>query len=252
MHLVILFIFLLIGVANGFINVTGGGGGLITTPLLLAFGLSPYASLATSKFVPIGGLLAGGAKYYKEKVVRRNKALVILAIVVSIGAIIAANLTLSINEQLLKYIILTATATIIALTIFSKENKNVSKSAAINTPNHLSFGVLFWSFIVSLYQGSIGIGGGIFLAFVFRKFMRYSYLESAALMNVLSALVTIISAVTFTIKGVVNYEYGVPLFLGSIFGGYLGAHIAIKKGEKLLKIITIVVSVGLLVKILLT
>lgn len=249
MHVLVL---LLIGVANGFINVTGGGGGLITTPLLLALGLSPYASLATSKFIPIGGLVAGSAKYYKAKVVIHNRSLFILAIVVSFGAVIAANLTLSINEQLLKYIILVATSIIIFLTIISKDTKYVSESSAKNASDIPSFGTLFWSFIVSLYQGSIGIGGGIFLAAVLRKFMRLSYLESAALMNILAVLITIISAATFTIKGVVNYEYGIPLFIGSIIGGYIGAHIAIKKGEKLLKIITIIVSIVLLIKVLLT
>jgi len=71
-------------------------------------------------------------------------------------------------------------------------------------------------------------------------------------MNILAVLITIIAAITFTIKGVVNYQYGIPLFIGSIIGGYFGAHIAIKKGEKLLKIITIILSIGLLAKILLT
>jgi uncharacterized membrane protein YfcA len=252
MHALILFSLLLIGVANGFINVTGGGGGLITTPLLLTLGLTPYASLATSKFVPIGGLVAGGAKYYREKIITKNTLLFFLAFVVSIGAIIGANLTLSISEHILKYIILIFTVIILVLSISPHGKRNNSMLRKKKMPETFSFGTLFWSFIVSIYQGSIGIGGGIFLAAVFRNSIRYSYLESAALMNILSALITIIAAVTFTVKGVVNYQYGIPLFIGSIIGGYLGAHIAIKKGDKLLKVITILVSIGLLVKILLT
>lgn len=250
MHFLFLAFFLLIGVVNGFINVTGGGGGLITTPLLLALGLSPYASLATSKFVPIGGLITGGAKYYQAKIVSKNKLLVIFAITVAIGAIIAANLTLSINQLVLKYIIIIATMIILLLSIFSKNKKAVSKVYFNKSTQLPPTKVIFWVFLVSIYQGSIGIGGGIFLAFVFRKFMQYTYLESAALMNILAILITIISAATFTVKGVVNYEYGIPLFLGSIIGGYLGAHVAIKKGDKLIKIITIVVSVGLIIKVL--
>jgi uncharacterized membrane protein YfcA len=251
MHFLFLFGLLLIGVVNGFINVTGGGGGLITTPLLLALGLSPYAALATSKFVPIGGLVSGGAKYYKEKVVRRNKSLLYLAIIVSIGGFIAANLTLSINATILKYIIITATSVMLLLAIFAKDRpvSQVSKDTVSHSP---SFGLLFWSFIVSIYQGSIGIGGGIFLAAIFRKFMQYSYLASAALMSVLTILIALISAATFTLKGVVNFEYGIPLFLGSIIGGYVGAHTAIKKGDRLLKLITIVVSIALLLKVILT
>lgn len=251
MHILLLLGLLLIGVANGFINVTGGGGGLITTPLLLALGLNPYASLATSKFVPIGGLVMGGAKYYQAKVVTHNKLLFILAFIVSFGAIISANFTLSINEQVLKYIILTATVLILFLTLFPAK-KNSGNNVTSQQSNKLSFSLIFWTFVVSLYQGSIGIGGGIFLAFVFRRFLRQTYLESAAMMNILAVLITIISAATFTVKGVVNYQYGVPLFIGSIIGGYMGAHIAIKKGEKLLKIITVLVSFGLLIKVLLT
>src|SRR6185312_6967151 len=95
-----------------------------TTPLLLALGLNPYASLATSKFVPIGGLVSGGIKYYKAKVIKGDKTLLILAIIVSLGSIIAANLTLSVSEQALKYIIIVSTAVILFLTIFSKDANN--------------------------------------------------------------------------------------------------------------------------------
>src|SRR6266566_1338826 len=103
MHLASFIAFLLIGIVNGFINVTGGGGGLITTPLLLALGLNPYQSLATSKFVPIGGLVTGGVRYYKAKVISSSTTLWILLLTVSVGSIIAANFTLSINAVILKY-----------------------------------------------------------------------------------------------------------------------------------------------------
>ena len=98
----------------------------------------------------------GGAKYYQAKVVTHNKLLFFLAFIVSLGAVISANLALSINEHMLKYIILTATALILFLTI-SPTNKSEKKTFT-QAANKLSFPLIFWTFVVSLYQGSIGIG----------------------------------------------------------------------------------------------
>jgi uncharacterized protein len=249
MQLLIFILFMIIGFATGFVNATGGGGALITTPLLLAFGVNPYATLATNKLVPIGGLLIGGAKYYSAKVFRWSWSLLLLAVITAVGAFIAANLTLTINAVILKYIILITTLSIVTTIILKKDKKSTESTGndKINIPN-IKF--LFAVFFISIYQGSIGIGGGIFLASAFRHFLKYSFVKSAALMNALTVIIMLVSAMTFAFKGVINYEYGIPLFIGSIVGGYAGAHIAIKKGDRLLKTITILIAAALVVKVL--
>jgi uncharacterized membrane protein YfcA len=93
--------FILAGIVIGFINVTGGGGALVTTPLLLALGVNPYIAVATNKFVPIGGFITGGTKYYNAKVLTKNKLLLLMAIFASASAILGANLILTINATIL-------------------------------------------------------------------------------------------------------------------------------------------------------
>lgn len=252
MHIIILFIFLLIGVVIGFINATSGGGGVISTPLFLAFGLSPYVALATSKLVPIGGLITGTVKYNRAKLIEKNKSVLLLSIIVAVGAIVAANLTIQINAAVLKYIILISSIVILLLITFKKSegiktNHDEKEHIRIRDPR-----IIFWVFLVSIYQGSIGIGGGVFLAFIFRHFMKYSYLKGAALMNTLSIIITVASASTFAFKGIMNFEYGIPMFIGNTIGGYIGAHVAIKKGDTLLKIITIIVSIAIIIKVFFT
>lgn len=252
MHLLILLVFLLIGGVIGFINATSGGGGVISTPLFLAIGLNPYVALATSKFTPIGGLIAGSFKYYKANLIEKNKSVLLLSVIVAIGAIIAANLTIQINALVLKYIILISSIIILLLITFKRTNENSKNKVETKQIHIRDIKTVFWIFIVSIYQGSIGIGGGVFLAFIFRHFMKYSYLKGAALMNTLSVIITIASASTFIFKGVMNFEYGIPMLIGNTIGGYIGAHIAIKKGDKLLKIITIIISIAIIIKVLLT
>ena len=62
-----------------------------------------------------------------------------------------------------------------------------------------------------------------------------------------------VSAVTiFIIKGIINYPVGIALFLGMMIGGYLGAHSAIKKGNKWLKFLLPSAIIASAIKILLT
>jgi uncharacterized membrane protein YfcA len=60
-----------------------------------------------------------------------------------------------------------------------------------------------------------------------------------------------IGALTLALQTEVKWEWVIPLVLGAIAGGYLGAHLSIAKGNKIVKrcfeVVTILVGVSLLV-----
>jgi len=42
---------------------------------------------------------------------------------------------------------------------------------------------------------------------------------------------TISSLVIFALNGIIDYKIGIVLLIGMTVGGYIGAHVAIKKGD---------------------
>ena len=241
------FIFL-IGILNGFINVTSGGAGLVNTPLLLALGLSPYAALATTKFITIGSGISGSSKYHKEKIFSNHTFIVWVVLVSLIGGIVGANVTFLVNAILLKLSIIVVAIIIILLTIFKKQKKEHAGQEQIK-PVH-SVVTLIGLFIIAIYGGSIGMGAGIAVIALLVHYTKLSYIQSSAVMTFFTLGATFGSAATFFLKGAINFEYGIPLFLGSVAGGWLGAHMAIKKGEKLIQWMTIILAILLIGKVI--
>lgn len=245
-----MFLFLgifLIGIFNGFVNVTVGGAGLINTPLLLALGLGPYAALATTKFITFGSGLLGSTRYHKGNIFQNKKMVALILLISLVGGVIGAQITFLVNESELKWAIIIVALVVLFLTIFKRQNTEEINVVQRSKAHYVI--ALICIFFVSIYGGSIGMGAGIVIIALLVHFMKYSYIQSSALMTLFTLALTFGSAVTFMVKGAVNYEYGVPLFIGSAIGGWVGAHVAIKKGNKLIQLLLIIMSLVLISKI---
>jgi uncharacterized membrane protein YfcA len=241
-------IIFLIGIFNGFINVTSGGAGLINTPLLLALGLSPYNALATTKFITIGSGISGSMKYHREKVFRNHIFILWVVLVSFIGGIAGAAFTFLVNALALEWSIIIIAASIILLTIFRKQGEERAGNEQVK-PLHTMI-TMVGLFIIAIYGGSIGMGAGIAVIALLVHYTKFSYLQSSAVMTFFTLGAIIGSTLLFLFKGAVNFEYGVPLFLGSVVGGWIGAHTAVKKGNKLIKWMTISITVVLIGKVI--
>jgi uncharacterized membrane protein YfcA len=238
----------LIGIFNGFINVTVGGAGLINTPLLLALGLGPYSAIATTKFITFGSGFAGSSRYHRGKIFQNKKLVLFILVLSLIGGVIGAQLTFLINELVLEWTIVGIALLILFLTIFKKPKK---ETVEVVHHSKVQYGIaLVAIFFTSIYGGSIGMGAGIVVIAILVHYMKYTYIQSSALMTIFTLALTFGSAVTFMLKGAVNYEFGIPLFIGSAIGGWIGAHIAIKKGNKLIEILTVIIALVLIGKVL--
>jgi uncharacterized membrane protein YfcA len=245
-----MFLFLgifIIGIFNGFINVTAGGAGLINTPLLLALGLHPYAALATTKFITFGSGIAGSTRYHRGNIFQ-NKILVLLMLIIClVGGVIGASLTFLINESVLRWAIIIVAVVVLYLTIFKQQKP---EKIAETPPSKLKYAIALSAiFFTSIYGGSIGMGAGIIVIAIYVHYMKFSYVHSSALMTLFTLALTFGSTAIFMVKGAVNYEYGIPLFIGSVIGGWIGAHMAITKGNKLIKTLTVVIALLLICKI---
>jgi uncharacterized membrane protein YfcA len=90
-------------------------------------------------------------------------------------------------------------------------------------------------FLISVWGGFFAAGGGILNRYVWMHFFGLTIIEVSATNKIPWLVSSVVVLLTFIFAGVVHYAYGLTLFLGMLVGGYLGAHWAVKRGDRWVK-----------------
>ena len=230
MELSILIIVFLIGIIASLIGaIAGGGDALISIPALIFLGLPANVSVATNKLGGIGAATSTIFAYAQAKKIV-YKYVVSFTVISAIGAGIGANILVRINEELLSKIIGVILLLVLPF-IFIKKAGLIRKKV---TKIHLTVGFILF-FCIAVYGGSFSVGGGILALMILIYMFGLTYIEANATNRIPWLAEILVSLIVFIYFGLVNYFYGIALLLGRFIGGYFGAKIAVKQGEKFVK-----------------
>ncbi len=241
-----LLIIFLVGLFASSIGTIVGGGGLINVPMFIFLGLPAQSAVATNKLSNFG-FLAGFYKFKKEGKVDMKLGLV-LATFTMIGGLIGANLLLQMQENILKRLIGVITILVLAVIIL-KRNIGLEKIKTKVTPVKRFFGYIV-TFFLGIYNGFFGGGVGTFYSYVLILIFGQTFIESAGTRKVLTLLSNFIATIVFLMAGIINYTYFIVLFSSTVIGSYVGSAYAIKKGEKWVRNLFIVVVLLMAIKLL--
>lgn len=220
----------------GFIDSIAGGGGLLLVPSLLIGGLPPQIALGTNKFAATLGTSAALTNFiFNKKVIWKIAAIGIVFALV--GASIGSKAILSFDSEMVGKIIvfLLPIAIFVTLTAKKGSNKNLdlkSKKIYILTPIICS--------IVGFYDGFFGPGTGSFFIIAFSLLLGLNLVSASATSKVFNFISNLGALVIFVLNGKVIYHLGIPLAIANILGNYVGSHLVIKKGARVVKIFLII------------
>lgn len=243
---------LLYGVVNFFVAVlsgaSGGGGGLVGTPFMVLLGLSPAQAIATAKFGGFGISLGATSRFFKEKITD-TRTVVLFSLMGAIGAV-AGSLTLSHfsthTDALQKLMGLTILIIGIPMLYIGKAGHTLR-----NPPRWLkAIGLVLLAFCV-LLQAALGTGIGSLQIVVLISCFGMTTLVASATRRAMQLTVAVISLAIFMYTGLIDYQFGIAGFVSALFGGYIGAHIAIKKGNRFVTNLFAAVSFVLAIQLLL-
>ncbi|MFA6096067.1 MAG: sulfite exporter TauE/SafE family protein [Candidatus Paceibacterota bacterium] len=217
------------GVLSGFVGAVAGGGGLFSISLLLLYGIPPQITLATNKFGGIGLSIGGLYKFIKEKKIVWKYAIG-LSVAGIFSSVIGSKILLSADPASLKtltgVLLLLLVPTIFLKKDFGLENKTTSR-------NYKIVGYILY-FLISIIASFFGGFGAILISIVV-FFFGLPMIEANATELVSFTIFSVASVIIFMANGIIDYQIGIPLFIGMLIGGYLGAHIAVKKGNRWVK-----------------
>ena len=233
--------------AAGFIDAIVGGGGLVQTPagLILLPNLPVSTVIGTLKIPAFSGTSFAAYQYLK-KVTMDWKLLLIMMSLALPSAFVGSTLLTYMSNDFMKPLLLFILS-LLAIYTYAKKNfgqhiaKDISKRTQI-------WNAVLISIIVGFYDGFIGPGTGSFLVVAFIALMGFDFLHASANAKMVNLATNFGSICLFMLKGKIIWAIALPMAASNAFGGWLGAKLAITKGNSFIRIFFLVVVVGTLIR----
>ena len=235
-------------VANLFSAFSGGGAGLIQLPVLIFLGLPFAIALATHKVASVALGIGATIRHLREERLERRLVLVILAWGLP-GVILGANVILDVPERTAEIALGFLTA---GLGLYSWLNPGLGLAAVTvhrdRRGSLLGGAVLFF---IGALNGSLTSGTGLFVTLWLVRWFGLDYRRAIAYTLILVGVFwNATGALTLGILGEIRWSWLPALLLGSLLGGYLGAHLAIRSGNRWIKkafeVVTLLVGIKLI------
>ncbi len=244
-----LLLFVISLVTNVLSALAGGGAGLLQLPALLFLGLPFSVALATHKVASVFLGIGATARYLKKSTLNLKFVVLILAFGLP-GVVLGANVILSIDDRIAQ---LSLGLLTLSLGIYSWFSPTLGQQVCLK--NQHFYGWLIGGtvlFLIGALNGSLTSGTGLFVTLWLVRWFGLDYKLAVAYTLVLVGMFwNGTGALTLGLQGQIEWSWLPALILGSLLGGYLGAHLAMTKGNTLVKrmfeILTIVVGVSLIV-----
>lgn len=232
------------GILGGAINSIAGGGGILMYPALLLFGIPPIVANATTSFVVFPGITAAAFGYRKE-LKSIPKSYLWLALPSLLGASIGASLLVKTSPESFENIAPTLVmSAVVLLAIQSHLHKWLSNQSVKRKINWQVQPLIFLGvFAVSVYGGFFSVGAGLMLLALFGFTKLKNQHQMNAVKNFCGTAMTFVATLYFINAGLIDYESGFIMALGTITGGYLGAKIAHRVSSHTVHNITLFIGI---------
>jgi uncharacterized protein len=231
--------------ASGFVDAIAGGGGVISVPALLAAGVPPHLALGTNKGQAIFGSSTALWTYARAGLVDGQRARIAFPAGL-LGSLLGASLVLVLAPDVLRPLVialLVAVAVFFALRPLRIEIPTVRK--APDKPWLVSAVALG----IGAYDGFFGPGTGTFLMFAFVLLFGASLQRATADAKVVNFASNLGAVALFASQGLVLWQVALPMALAQLAGAWLGAHTAIRGGNRWVRATALLVTGALIVKL---
>ncbi len=233
------------GFFTGFINTVAGGGSLISLPVLIFLGLPPSIANATNR-VAIFAQNVFAVAGFKSKGVSAYPYSLYLGISAFFGAIIGAEISVELSDDLFKRLIAIIMVGVLIVTLINPAKKgfNVERLSR----KHKTWGIISF-FFIGIYGGFIQIGVGFIIIAALTHINHFSLVKTNSAKVFLVLIYTMAALGVFIIEGQINWVYGLTLAVGNSTGGWIASRFSVRKGDKWIKGFLTVMVIALAIRL---
>lgn len=232
----------------GIIDSIAGGGGLITLPAYWIIGIPPAVALGTNKFASFSGTTFTTARFLKAGLLDVPVALIGAAFGL-VGSWIGTQTALTVSAGFFNILLLVLIPIVAVVILATPRTGTVNRAREIKLGKRLVLGSLA-GLVIGFYDGFFGPGTGTFLILIYTLVLKYDFVTANANAKLVNLASNFAALIGFIIAGKVLYAVAIPAAFCGIAGNLLGSSLVLKRGNKLIRIIFILVLVLLMLKIL--
>lgn len=217
-------------IAAALSGAAGGGASLIGVPVLVMFGLSPVTAIATLTFNSVGLATGGSLRFYREKLVNR-RTVIVFALVGAVGGAIGSIFLVRIGsahqallQQITGWIIL-----LIGIPLLYVRNLGIEPQARARGVRSLGYVLML---LAAACTTAFSSGMGAIQTILLISCFGMTALTASATRRAVQLFTGLVSLTILVIAGAPNYSFGLVGLPTALLGSFIGAHIAVKKGNK--------------------
>ncbi len=235
------------GLAAGFLNVTAGGGSLITMPVLIFLGLPSAVANGTNRIAILLQNITSITSFKRKGYFEPRFALK-LALPAVVGSLVGSSLAVDIPDALFNRILALVMIVVLLFILFKPVKAVAEKEIVLSRGREIGLIIAF--FFVGIYGGFIQGGVGFIIITVLSVFTGTTLVRINSLKVFIVAVYTVSSLVVFFLNGKINLGAGLILAAGNSIGAWAGTSFSVRKGDRWIKIILTVTIAVMTAKLL--
>jgi len=245
----------LAALAAGMVDAVAGGSGVIAVPALLAAGLPPHLALGTNKAQGVFGTCASTVRYARAGLLDAARARITFPLGLA-GSLAGAALVLLVPGATLRPVVLVLLV-VVALALAARPSagtmmRAVGSAPAVREPigaraPRAAAGAV--ALVLGAYDGFFGPGAGTFLILAFAFLFHLPLQRASADAKPVNLASNLAALALFSARGAVLWKIALPMAAAQFAGGWIGAHLAVRGGDRLVRIVVLVVVLALVAKL---
>jgi uncharacterized protein len=241
-HLALL---VLAALVAGVVDAIAGGGGLLTVPALLTAGLPPQLALGTNKGQSVFGSATSLFRFARAGFVDPGRAKVAFPCGLAGSLAGACALTL-LSPALLRPVVLGLLAFAGLFVGLRRGPPRVTARVPARLTGFATAGI---ALVIGAYDGFFGPGTGTFLIVAFASLLGDSLQRASGEAKVVNFASNLAAMALLSARGLILWKVALPMAAAQAAGGFLGAHLAIRRGDVLVRRVLLLVVLALVVKL---
>ncbi len=242
-------LFIVALISNIFSAFSGGGAGVIQLPaILLLYEMSFITALASHKVATVALGVGATLKYFRE--IQFDSKFIVVCLILGLPGVVAGASIISMIDDSIARIMLGTLIIIIALYSFSTKNFG-EKTTQVKRSFAREITTIMLITLIAMLNGSLSAGTGLIFTVFLIIFYGMDYKTAIAYtLIIVGFFYNLVGAIALGLFTQIKTSIVLPLILGSLFGGYLGAKLSLSKDNKTIKtiyqLVTITVGVSLI------
>jgi uncharacterized protein len=233
----------LVSFVAGLVDAIAGGGGLLTVPALLAAGLPPHLALGTNKGQAVFGAVSSCGSFWVRGAVDRPRAPVAFS-AGFVGSLGGAALLFLLSPERLRPIVLVLL--VVAAAVVGLRRTTHATEPWAKRPQ---LALVLLALAVGAYDGFFGPGTGSILIVGNALLFGDNLTRASGNAKVVNLASNVAAVLLFSIRGTILWKVALPMAAANTLGAFLGARLAVKRGDGFVRGVVLLVVLALVAKL---